>query len=157
MSQWNISYIDTITHDNLADFIPSISQVIAVDNSNTLHIIWQKRESINSWEGTRTYYCKKINNNYWTSPIAISDTLKSSWGPGIVVNKKTGKVYITYYTFFYNGTKQISDIVFTTNETGVWKKIYLTNGNSNEVTPTIAMDNNSKIHIAWTGLDSLEN
>lgn len=156
-SQWNNNLIDTITNDSHPDFIPETSKLMAIDNTNTLHIVWQKRESPNSWEGTRTYYCKKINNIYWTDPIAISDTLKSSWSPGIVVNKNTGKVYIAYYTFYYNGSKQISDIVITTNETGVWKKNIITNGNSNEVTPNIAIGNNSKVHIAWTGLDSLGN
>ncbi|MBK9333691.1 MAG: hypothetical protein IPM96_15125 [Ignavibacteria bacterium] len=41
--QWVTGNIDTLTHDNASDYSFSPNSMF-IDNQNTLHVVWQKRE-----------------------------------------------------------------------------------------------------------------
>ncbi len=150
-SQWVTGIIDTLTHDNAMDYAYSPNS-IAIDNQNTLHVVWQKLERESDPNSWRIFYVKKPVNGRWTNPIAISDTLKTAVYPSILVANKLGQIFIAYIQEYDFLTSDIKLAVGT--EDSILYKLNISNDSLQNRNPSIAIDNNENVHIAWLGMDS---
>jgi len=151
-AQWITGKIDTITHNKSINYAVSPNS-IAIDNQNTIHVVWQKREIESVPESWRVYYSRKIVNGNWSSPVPISDTLQKSVYPSIVVANKLRKLFVTYVKSLNNFVSRIA--VAVADEKLKWQSINLTNDSVQNTWPSIAIDKNENIHVAWLGFDSL--
>ncbi|MBK8981387.1 MAG: T9SS type A sorting domain-containing protein [Ignavibacteria bacterium] len=149
-AQWVLA--DTITNYKSTDYITTPNS-IAIDNENTIHIVWQKKDvetNENSW---RIYYAKKPANGNWSHPIPISDTLYRSGYASIAVNEKIQKIFITYVKVYDNFRSEI--VLAIQNSNLSWQKINIVNDSLQNSQPTISIDNDNIVHITWLGMDSL--
>lgn len=150
--QWVTGNVDTLTHDDATDYAFSPNSIF-IDDQNTLHVVWQKRELFP--DGWRIYYAKKFVNGSWTNPIRISDSLYTSVYPSIVVASKLHKVFISYVKAYSNFNAQI--VLAIGNENSTWNSIDITNDSLQNRNPTIDIDKEEDVHLAWLGMDSLSN
>lgn len=150
--QWITGNIDTITNNKSTNYAISPNS-IAIDDHNTIHVVWQKRDVASIPESWRVYYSRKFVNGTWSIPIPISDTLQKSGYPSIVVASKLGKLFVTYVKSLNNFVSQIS--VAVADENLKWQSVNITNDSVQNTWPSIAIGERENVHIAWLGMDSL--
>ncbi|MBK8552001.1 MAG: hypothetical protein IPL53_13420 [Ignavibacteria bacterium] len=98
--QWITGNVDTLTHDNSKEYAFSPNS-IAIDQQNTLHVVWQKKDRPSDPNSHRIYYAKKFENGNWTDPVAVSDTLIPAVYPSVVFSNKLKKGFYFVYKSIY--------------------------------------------------------
>jgi len=145
-SQWLTGSVDTLTHDKFTDFVTS-PKSIAIDNENTLYVVWQKVETVIPPNTSGVFFSKKSANGNWSIPTSVSDTLLPSVRPSIVVLKNTHKIFVVYTEYADKSNGEI--ILAVKTENSDWSKINLSNSTLSDDNPTLDIDLNENIHVSW--------
>lgn len=151
-SQWITGSVDTITNDNSKDCLNSPSP-IAVDDENTIHVVWQKREVDNDPSSWRIYYSKKSISGNWTLPIRVSHASQTAVVPSIVIANKSNKVFVTYVNSVSYSASEIAVAIW--DEKNSWQTYSIIRDFRLNLNPAIDIDGNEIVHIAWLGMDSV--
>jgi hypothetical protein len=145
-AQWANAVIDSLTNNNLRDEVRR--QSIAVDDNNTVHVVYIRARAAGGWV---VYYRQKPQNQQWTNEVMVSDTNFAAFRPALAVNKSSGIPYVTYAQDPGFGM----DIYLASDNGSGWVSNNITSDNTDDEAPTIAVDGNGSVHLAWIGLDSL--
>lgn len=150
-AQWSGATIDTLTRDTFRDEIDK--QSLAVDATNTLHAVW-KRERVGG--GWRIYYSNKFPFGTWRTPQEVGDSSVASFNPALAINP--GLVIMSSKFVVYRASLPSSEeIIIAYDSAGEWTHDILTSNNTEDLSPTIAVDQSGSIHLAWIGQDSATN
>lgn len=160
----------TWSEDNRLTFDPSSSNFprVVVDSNNNIHVIWADDRDDNyeiyyaklDSEGNKIIEDKRITNapSYsWFPDIAVDneDNLHIVW-----IDYRDGRSAIYYTKLDNDGTKLLSDKRLSISNIGIVQPeqadlamehndAFL---NDVEHNPTIAVDKNDRVHIAWSAL-----
>ncbi|MGQ9708677.1 MAG: hypothetical protein ACUVUR_07395 [bacterium] len=135
---WVTTGIDTIT-DTRARKTLSM-QSLAVDTSLTLHAVWIERLGAGP---NYLLYSSKSPSSHWCTPETIAESVAVR--VALSVEKNTGIAHIAFIQQFADTT----ELCYATNRTGIWEKIRITKDTIPDFTPTIALESDSFVHIAW--------
>ena len=119
--------------------------VLALDRDNKLHLAWQDNRNGN-WD---IYYSSSADRINWSSPIRISDSDADQINPVIAFDySTTPQVHIAWQDMTNNNW----DIYLSSSSNGFVTKttVPLTTNYDNQIEPTIAVDNNNNVYVAWT-------
>lgn len=147
LAQWIGATRDTLTDDLFRD--ENSSQCIACDNSNTLHVVWQRANSGSGW---RVFYGRG-GATPWSTPIEVGDSSLTSFHPALAVESGTGTPWVVYQASYATS----DEIVIAKDSTSAWGRTRLTNNTTPDFSPTIAIDPSNKVHLAWIGQDASSN
>ena len=145
-AQWAGAVLDSLTNNNIRDEVSQ--QSIAVDDNNTVHVVYLRAKAAGGWV---IYYKNKPHNMPWSNEVMVSDTNFAAFSPAIAVDKAAGIPYITYVQDPGMGM----EIYLGYNNGSGWTSNAITANNDDDQAPSIAVDGNGKVHLAWIGLDSL--
>jgi len=147
-SQWSGAAIDTLTRDTFRDDVDK--QSIAVDAANTLHAVWKRANTGGGW---RLFYASKPQFGTWSSPREIADSTLLIFEYAVAVDRQSGTPYVAY------GRESAvqREIFLAEDSAGTWVHTRITENATEDLSPTIALDNNGFVHLAWIGQDSAAN
>ena len=143
-AQWSGATRDTLTHDSFRD--ENTPQSLVVDNSGTLHVVWQRANAGSGW---RVFYTRGTAGS-WMPREEVGDSLLASFHPSLAVEQSTGIPWVAYQASW----GQSDEIMVATDSATAWHRTRLTTNGTPDLSPTIAVDNNNKVHVAWIGQDS---
>jgi len=147
-AQWAGATRDTLTRDSFRD--ESVAQSLVCEPDNSLHVIWQRAVPTGGW---RILYVKRPAGQGWSLPRTASDTSIAAFQSALAYSFRTGTPFIAY-----RATHATSDeIVVVKDSAGIWVTTRLTTDSSPDLAPTIAVDRNSTVHLAWIGRDASNN
>jgi len=133
---------------------------IAIDSSNSIHVVWQD-ETIGLWgDDTEIMYCKYTSSTGWSNATVISDD-SSGWNnedskfPSIAVDSSDnlhivwydntngiwGNDYEIMYCNYTSGTGWSNATIISDDSSG-WN-------DGNSYSPEIAIDNLDNLHVVW--------
>lgn len=143
--------IDTITNDTLFDV--SLSNNIAIDDSNNIHIVWRK--SLFSYPAQRSiYYAKRsCATGKWSIASLISDITMESEAQCISVDKNTGTVHVVFISYKFenpNRSKIIHASIFS-NQNWTIETVKEDSLEQGYEYPNMVVDANNFVHIMWAG------
>jgi hypothetical protein len=148
---WEIYYTkldnngNTLVDDTRVTTDPgsSMSQAIAVDKNNNVHITWSDFR-----DGDREIYYTKLDNNGNTLVDDTRLTTDSAWSssPAIAVDTNNN-VHITWFDE-RDGNPEIYYMKLDNNGNTLVDDTRLTNS-ADSWTPAIAVDTNNNVHITW--------
>jgi len=87
----------------------------------------------------------------WTKPIRITNNLLEEHDPAIAVYQD--KTYITFSRWLDNSNE---DVFYSTNASGSWKTIRLTNDGVSKSNTDIAIDRDGKLHIVYVKRENVD-
>jgi hypothetical protein len=121
----------------------SESPVLVVDSQDTVHLAWCDFSSGN-WE---ILYASKPKGGSWSEPFDISRNISNSGVPALAVDQADN-----LYLAWNDDSPGNFDIFYVTKpKDGTWGKrvnVSQTSGNSGD--PSIAVDNEHRIHFVWS-------
>lgn len=144
-SQWSGATIDTLTRDTFRDEVDK--QSIAVDAANTLHAVWKRANPGGGW---RLFYASKPQFGTWSPPREIADSTLLLTEYALVVDRQSGKAYVGYV----QESAAAREILLAEDSAGTWVHTRITENATEDLSPTLALDNNGFVHLAWIGQDS---
>ena len=133
-----------ITNNNVVD--RNGQRTLTIDSSNTLHATWT---GTNSLGNNVIYYSQKPCQSPWSSPESISDTILSAGPSALALDTNSQEVAMTWA---WPATG--SEIRVAVGNSGNWTQMQVTNSINNDLTPTVAVDGNGNLHLAWTSEDT---
>jgi hypothetical protein len=140
-AQFASATVDTLTQNNLREEVNNHS--FAIDNSGTLHVIYQRENSVQGWD---IYYKSRDVNGNWTAEVMIND--QPGFHPSLSVNKWTGLPAVVY-----ESSDSIGQIMLTSYDTA-WSTMQLTNSTTSNYSPDIRIDSLGFYHVAYIGEDT---
>lgn len=135
---WVTASIDTLTHTRARKW--TTMQSIAVDALGTLHAAWTESQSSTL---KRVIYARKPAGGRWSTPETIAETTSNH--VAIAVEESTGRPHIAFVYQFAD----TNDLCYATNRDGFWLCTRVTKDSIYDVTPSIALEQDSIPHIAW--------
>lgn len=145
-AQWTNAVLDSLTNNNFRDEVKR--QSITVDESNTIHVVYMRARPAGGWV---IYYRQKPDNLQWNNEILISDSGFAAFTPAIAVDNNSYVPYVVYTQDQGAGL----EIFLASDNGGGWISTPVTANNIDDEAPTIAVDENGNVHLAWISLDSL--
>lgn len=124
----------------------SVGRKLAVDSKGVIHVVWNE----NNGNAYDIYYSSSTDGGqHWSSPVDIANSKLPTVGPNIAVgpgdilhvawnDRRDGNAQRIYYTRSLNGG-------------GTWESPKDLSGSSSADThtPSITVDKNNRVHIAW--------
>lgn len=147
-AQWVGATRDTLTHNGSRD--ETTPQSLVCDETNTLHVVWEQAVQTGGW---RIFYSRRPVTGSWTPPREVGESTLVSYQAALTIEPVTRTAYVAFRTTYPTG----DEIVIARDSAGGWQRIRLTNNNTSEYAPTIAADQNGKVHVVWIGKDALNN
>lgn len=147
MAQWPSMQTDTLTNNNTPD--ETVFKSLDNDNMDTLHLIWKAAGS----NGNDILYSRRSCSLQWSAPRYVNDTIFGAGDAFLGVDKINGTPYIAYVSYTTAG----SEVIIAKDSAGTWSRTQLTNTPTDEYSPTVAVDGNGYVHVAWIGLDQNSN
>lgn len=147
-TQWTGATIDTLTRDSFRDEVDK--QSLAIDRSNTLHAVWRRAQTGGGW---RLFYTAKPPSNPWLPPREIADSTLLIFRYALTVEHQSGTAYVAYE----RESALPGEILLARDSAGTWVHTRITENTSEDLSPTIALDANGRVHLAWIGQDSASN
>lgn len=135
---------DRITFDTNRD--QNGPRSLVIDGDNTLHAVWSKHLS----GSNAVFYAQQRCEEPWSVPEVISFASFSS-GPPTIALDPTNNDKVIAYGWAMGATSNINVV---RGNMGSWTTMQVTNGTNIERTPTVSVDDQGKIHLAWTSEDS---
>ncbi|HRH67656.1 MAG TPA: hypothetical protein PLU53_15260 [Bacteroidia bacterium] len=145
-AQWTGAVTDTLTHNSERDEVNHRSLVC--DQSNTIHLIAQRAVGSGGW---MILYFMHPPNNPWTPEDTVS--VGPSQDPELAISSPDG---IPVIACAENDTTDSEIIVYTKNGTG-WTREQVTHNPEEDSNPSVAIDKDGFIHLAWIWEDSSGN
>ncbi len=134
-AQWTGARMDTLTHNAERDEISR--QSFAIDAGNNLHLI-SVRENGAGW---MVLYFNHPVNGSWSVEDTVS--IGPSAEPTLAVTGQDGIPYIAC-------TEDSVNEIILYHKTGTsWTREQVTNNLTNDFSPSIALDENGFVHLAW--------
>lgn len=115
-------------------------QSIAADAHGTLHAAWTESQANTP---RRVMYATKPAGGRWSAPETIAETTSNH--VALAVEQSTGRAHMTFVYQFAD----TNDICYATNRNGLWIRTRITKDSVYDVTPSIALEQDSIPHIAW--------
>ena len=135
---------DRITFDTNRD--QNGPRSLVIDGDNTLHAVWSKHLS----GSNAVFYAQQRCEEPWSVPEVISFASFSS-GPPTIALDPTNNDKVIAYGWAMGATSNINVV---RGNMGSWTTMQVTNGTNIERTPTVSVDDQGKIHLAWTSEDT---
>jgi len=136
---WVTTGMDTLTHTRARKTVSM--QSLAVDNTGTLHAAWVER--LGSAPNYLLYSCKFPDSN-WSTPETIAETVAVHIA--LTVEKNTGVAHIAFIQNFADS----AELSYAKKLCpGAWQVSQITKDTIQDWTPTIALESDSFVHIAW--------
>jgi len=136
--QWSGAVIDTLTQNTERDEI--LNQSFVSDQGNTLHLISERALTAGGW---MILYFKHPSNSPWTIEDTVS--IGPSYAPTLAVSGQDG---IPYISCTENDTVD-GEIVIYTKTGSVWTREQITSNQEEDSSPSITIDQDGFIHVAW--------
>lgn len=144
-AQWSGATVDTLTRDSYRDEVGP--QSFAIDVTNTLHAVWQRAKTGGGW---RVFYSRRTAPSLWTTPSEVGDSTLMAFTPAFAIDKPGSKRYVVYRASY----PPSDEIVVAQDSAGTWLRSRITTNGTQDLSPTIAVDANGKVHLAWIGQDT---
>ncbi|KKM91433.1 hypothetical protein LCGC14_1228580 [marine sediment metagenome] len=143
---------------------PSIDPAVAVDSSNTVHVVWRDYTAGPWGMDWEIMYAKQTTATGWTNATVISDGFGGiywnddhSFGPAVAVDN-SNTVHVVWYDFTAGPWGTDTEIMYAklTTATG-WSNatvisdgysgVYWNDGHS--YSPAVAVDSSNTVHVVW--------
>jgi len=126
--------------------IPGVYPAIAVDEQQTLHVVWQTGEL-----GLDIYYAYKLKEGAWSAPVNVSNTPNYSLYPNVAVGED-GTVHVAWLNYT-SGSFGDPETFYTAQAPGSgWSKpVNISNDSHYSSKPRIAIDDTGRAHVVWEG------
>lgn len=136
------------------DAITTVSRpVIAIDNENNLHCVWQ-RAGFSTTPNSEIWYKKCTQGSGWSSLTNISNTFGASEYPTLAIDNDNN-----IYTFWKDSGENVSNdkmVLFRKYTVGTgWDENYTNvsnttgNGSSATMDPCAIVDTEKNVHLVW--------
>ncbi len=136
---WITTGMDTLTHTRARKTVSM--QSLACDNTGTLHAAWVER--LGAGPNYLLYSCKPPDSN-WSVPETIAEMVAVHIA--LTAGKTTGVAHIAFIQNFADS----AELCYAKKLCpGAWQVIRLTKDTVQDWTPTIALEKDSSVHIAW--------
>lgn len=147
-AQWTGAVTTQVTDNMERDQVNK--QCIAIDHANTLHLTWIEAKPGGGWV---IFYAQRPYTGTWTSAEVVNpDDDDMAFHPAMAINKFTGEAHIAYQV----GAGANTQIKLASRiEAGDWAYQEVINNGNENLTPTIALDNDGHLHLAWVGSDDI--
>ncbi|MCK4304670.1 MAG: T9SS type A sorting domain-containing protein [Candidatus Eisenbacteria sp.] len=142
---WTTASFEFVTDNTARD--ETERQSLAIDNTDALHAVWRQAREGGGW---KILYAAKPIYGPWTDATEVSDPDQRASDPTLAINESTGDVYVAYCRP-YGGT---DEIIIAENAGAGWIRTRLTENTTDDISPTIAVDDNGKAHLAWIGTNA---
>lgn len=163
---WNIYCRDVNISDNILKLGSEVKiselaginwqPAISVDNKNsTIWVVWESKPA---GEKNFSIYCRCLSRGIWVDPFCISQlneekknkyqAEKDCFRPTIVCDKK-GRVYISWDRYEGQGNYEVYLAIIESDRKKTIRKRRVTYHPAIDASPTLAIDNNNCIWIAW--------
>ncbi|MCP4581506.1 MAG: T9SS type A sorting domain-containing protein [candidate division Zixibacteria bacterium] len=135
-AQWDNIAIDTITNTHIQK--QTTLQSLDLDSYGYAHMTWQ--EAIDGG-GHRIFYATNNELELWGAPEEIVDSSRPSFSPALT--------YSDFYQNPYVAYMRNSEIMLVYKQQFSWHHDQVTSNFQLDEFPTIAIDNNGLVHLAW--------
>jgi len=142
----------------------SYNPAIAVDSSDQVHVVWYDGTDGDWGADYEIWYATYTAATGWSNATLISDGYDSSyWNVGnsyhpVIATDSNDKVYVVWYDYTYGMWGTDGEILYATYTTATgWSNATLISdgysgvywNDDNSFYPTIAIDSNNAVHVAW--------
>lgn len=116
----------------------SFGVALAVDASNGVHAVWHDNNTANDdWDITYRYR----SGSSWGSVVNISNNPGvTDCGAGMDVDSN-GNVFVAWHDY--------NSIYYAEKRNGSWRPWYVISSGTNQVSPCVTTDGNSRTHLTW--------
>lgn len=135
---WTTLSLDTITHTRARKW--TTLQAIAADCSGGLHACWVEGVSAGP---KRVLYSRRPAGGRWTAAETVATN--SDTRAALAVEFNSGCAHIAWVF----SAAETTDLCYSTNTSGSWLTSRLTCDTVTDITPSIALEDDSVPHIAW--------
>lgn len=150
-AQWSGATVDTVTHNTVQDVVDK--QSLVIDATNTLHAVWRQERT---GGGARIFYSSRPPFGVWSAPSEVSDSSFASFNPAIALRQGM-TTFGTKVVVYSASLPSSQEIIIAYDSAGGWTRDALTNNATDDLSPTIAIDQSGRIHLAWIGQDTAAN
>ncbi|MCF8301748.1 MAG: T9SS type A sorting domain-containing protein [Bacteroidales bacterium] len=136
-------HFEQVTDDNIRDKVSG--QAFKVDADNNLHLVFEKfGESSHD-----IYYTKRPCGEYWTQPVKVNEENTNAFKPALAVDSQN-----VPYVFYEIEHPDSIDLHLAHMEDNNWNYEVIVDQPKFNLMPSIDIDDQGKIHLAWIGPDS---
>lgn len=137
---------------NEGQFTPSI----AIDSKDQIHVVWTGFGWGENKENTNIQYRIKTKEG-WQRQESLTDVNFDQFDPVIAVDSKDN-LHLVWYGKGFGENSQVFNIYYRERDENGWKDLELvTDSNFIQFSPTLAIDSQDEIHVAWSGFGWGEN
>ena len=125
--------------------------IIAIDGDGNLHVVWSELDVLGGWR-TDILYRMKSGDSWMPIETVVGDIGGMFVKPSMALDS-SGNVHVTWESDRnVSGSGTDRDIFYKVRTHGEWTATELVSAESNESSsnPSIAVDGDGNVHIAWT-------